>query len=129
MKLYLLIIANISLNVDHFPYCGFSNARTHEEVIWTYLSFHPLGYPFDVSRELQSNATVKSGLLIGMLFPHNDVNHFSKASLTVSYTQTFTLYRISHFSLMYGTSWQVTFSNNIFSGLTSFKFLQSMYFF
>ena len=51
---------NISPNVDHFSYCGFSNLRTYKEVVWTYLSFRPPSHLFDAWRELQSNASVNS---------------------------------------------------------------------
>ena len=42
-----------------------------------------------------ASSSKRSGLLIGMLFPRIDVNHVSKAWLTFSYMQTFTLYQLS----------------------------------
>ena len=56
----LINILNTSPNVDHFPYCGYSNIRTYKEVTWTHLSFHPPSHLFDAWKELQSNAPVKS---------------------------------------------------------------------
>ena len=85
MKVYQSIIDNISPNVDHFPGCGFSNARAYKEVLWAYLPFHPLSHPFDAYKDFQSNVSVNSsGPLIGMLFPSINVNHVSKAWLTIS---------------------------------------------
>ena len=75
VMLYQLIIDNISPNIDHFPYCGFLNIGTYKEIIWTYLSFHPLSHPFEDWEKVGikcvskfSSSSRRSGALTGMFF-------------------------------------------------------------
>ena len=85
VKIHLLIIDNISPNVDPFPYCEFSNVRMYKQVTWTYFSFHAPSHLFNALERVATKCISKfAGFsrrirpFIGMLFGRTDVNQDSK---------------------------------------------------